>query len=296
MLFLSQEHQRMLNSSFILILLLGFLSSCTNRPDQIIKIGLVDSFFCLHDIKYGQITVAKAFGANSTDDGIAKSTKCLKLKKYQRRLHGHLVLKKVLDEIDHKRKHSQKVYIYPINVFEKNGQQSMANWNKALAYIRKNNIGYLVTASGHLSETNEQIMPKSLLKDLIVLAASGNRIYPVTEKTFIWPQHHTDDSAGLLFGHYLKPSYAPKDDKEYGYVDQTLKYFDKVSYLTINAKEGMLKMSSYALAKYTAHLINHCSKELDSRSLKDIRACLKRTTKGLTLLNVKEKRDFKTLK
>lgn len=296
MLFLSQEHQRMQSSSLILIFLLSLFSSCTNRPDQLVKIGLVDSFFCLHDIKYGQVTVAKAFGANSTDDGIAPSTKCLKLKKHQRRLHGHLVLKKILDEIDHKPKHHQKVYIYPINVFEKNGQQSMANWNKALSYIRKNNIGFLVTASGHLSETKEQIMPKGLLKDLIVFAASGNRIYPVTEKTFIWPQHHVDNSVGLLFGHYLKPSYAPKDDKEYGYVDQTLKYFDKVNYLTINAKEGMLKMSSYALAKYTSHLINHCAKELDSKSLKDINACLKRSTKELTLLNVKDRKDFRTLK
>jgi hypothetical protein len=127
----------MRNFSFILILL---LAGCNLfKPDEL-RIGVVDSFFCLNNINYGKLTVFKAYGANSVGVATGEPAKCAQFSKYKKRLHGHLVLKTILDHVDHKKSFPFKINLYPVNIFEKNGSTSKDNWLKAIEYLKNNKV------------------------------------------------------------------------------------------------------------------------------------------------------------
>jgi hypothetical protein len=283
-----------MQTSKVFFVLLFALYGCSFNSDETIRIGLIDSFFCVQDVNYAQVHVKKAYGANQAKQAVADASICLDLKHNKKSLHGHLVLQSILSSINYK-KLKHKVEIFPVSVFEKNGKQLMGSWQEALKYLKRNKVTYIATASGHLSEDSKNLLDENLLNDFIIFAASGNRVYPITEKTFIWPQYFVNNDNGFLFAHYTKPAYAPKDGKIYGYSDFSIKYLSKVKYLIQNSTVGPLRMSSLSLSKYMAHLISYCNSELSQNNLSKIKKCLKRSSKELTLLNVKERSDFRSI-
>lgn len=291
MLFHFQELRKMRNFKLCFIFLLLF-SSCNPFSSNELRIGIVDSFFCLNNLTYGKAVIFKAFGANQARLGVGKPHQCAKVKDFRKRLHGHLVLNTILEHIDHKKEFPVKIMLYPVNIFEPNGKTSKENWLKAIEFLNNNKVQYLVTASALAADKLDEIPPKDTLDSMTLIAASGNRLYPITEKTILFPQVHANPQKDWLIGHYLKATQAPKGEKKYGFFDFALKYPDKVNYYVINSENDLFKMSSYAVSRAVAHLINKCSKELTNGDSKLLTKCVQFTSSKIKILNNKNTTVF----
>jgi hypothetical protein len=211
-----------------------------------IKIAIVDTGFCPNQLK-------QKMRIESVID-LTKSVvlDCSKVDPKNPRMHGQLVLEEFLQYLDLE-KHS--VYLYPLIVFDKDGQQKKDYWTSALALIKKNKIDFVLSASGLI--TNEKIQ-----KELpgIWFVPSGRLAPGIKEDTSLFPQNLAPLENLFLIGDFY-------DGREIIY-DQALLYKDKIDYYFSSGIKGF-QGTSRAVAHAAARALNLCP-------LANMRECLKK--------------------
>jgi hypothetical protein len=272
------------------IILLSLLSAC-NPFDKTVRIGVIDSFFCHpKNIQYNDLIIKRAFGANDEGVGLATAATCANKKKNKKRLHGDSVIRTFLSNVTVEKK-DHRIILYPVTVFNQNGVQTPQNWAKAMAYLKSKKVKYLCLATGLIADKKLAYLNKGLVSDFITFAAAGNKGGKLGKDSVVWPHIHLLQRNGIVFGHYLKPKYAPpKVEALYGHLDFLLLFADKVEYFVENPMDRPFAASSYAVSKSVGIIVSNCREALEDYDIKAIRNCLNKISKPLILLNLGDKK------
>lgn len=237
----------------VVLLLLPFCSFA--RP---ISITIFDTAFCISHLENipKNVSIHKVFDATNSNNVICKD---LKIK--NRRFHGYFVLREL---ISHLKEVKNKIEIYPIIIFDKDGSQSNSSWKSALEWAKSKKIDVLLTAIGLpvKNSPNYSLLPINFI-------ASGQKGIGVSIKTKIFPQEVATKVNSIIVGNYLKNELA--DDL---FVNPDLLYKNKISYY-FHSEKG----SSFAVATALGRALKLCSGYL-SRSVNYI-ACLRKHEKIL---------------
>lgn len=215
-----------------------------------IKVAIIDTGFCLNSVTYKGVTINPSIDAT---DGLKEH--CISPSKG--RLHGRKVLDEFLNNLAPKYK--KKVEITPIITYDKNGQQTIDYWKKALNAVTKIKANYLILSVAlPLINTNN---PKLKLPSLTFVAA-GRAERRITSKTVLWPHHWKSDNM-LLIGGYFGNSF-----------DKKTLYQKKIDYYFPFS-------SSLANAIAAAKAINFCH----SKDFNKVKFCLEKRAKIVTFNN-----------
>ena len=163
------------------------------------------------------------------------------------RFHGHLVLKEFLKFFQGNPKIKGDVHLYPLIVFNKRGDQQSEYWKKAIDWVKKNNISFVFTASGFI--TNQIVSPEL---PAVWFVPSG-RVTPQISKTQnLFPQNLAPKNNLFLIGDYY--------DGTMILYDQGLLYQDKIDYYFPADLKGF-KGTSRTVAEASARALNSCEVE-----------------------------------
>lgn len=216
-----------------------------------VKLALIDTGFCVDRVyKNSKIIIDPAIDLTSTTN-----FDCQRFDPKNPRFHGQLVLEEFLKFYDNK---NLVLHIYPLIVFNQHGDQKKDYWLKALDWIKKNKIDFVLTASGLI--TNEKLV--SSLTSLWFVP-SGRVTPQIKEQSELFPQNLAPIENMFLIGDYYQ-------GKQILY-DQGLLYKDKIDYYFPSGSKDF-KGTSRAVAEAAARALNLCP-------ISNMRACLKKLSK-----------------
>ncbi|MCO4755984.1 MAG: hypothetical protein KC478_16000 [Bacteriovoracaceae bacterium] len=241
------------------MLALFFSTSLLASP---IKVGIIDTGFCLNDKPKKRIIHKPYLAA-----GKIHIEPCT-LGKEHPRLHGQVVLEHFLSVLGNEK----EVEIYPIIVFDDKGKQKLSFWKKALEYSK--NLDVLLIASGFPYYKRISGLP-----DLKVLSfvASGTRESGIKKNTSLFPQTLAPHRNLILIGAYSK-SIGSND----AMVDSRRMYPEFIDYFFPDSSgKEKLTGSSRAVATALATALRFCG-------LKDLKNCIAKRRKYIKVINHKE--------
>ena len=155
-----------------------FGASCFAQEAPL-KIAIFDTGFCPSKIKTNHIL---------NSDFLAKEN-CKILDR--KRFHGHYVLKEFLAALKTKR----KLEIFLFKIFDQNGVQQEALWQRALAVAKNKKVVLSLMAVGY----PYKVMPKWQLPSVSIVA-SGQKGKGITKQTKLWPQELKSKDRFLVAG------------------------------------------------------------------------------------------------
>lgn len=215
-----------------------------------INLAIIDTGFCPSKEKKRNIVIDSVLD-------ITNSVKldCQKFDLNSLRYHGQNVLNEFLKFYNSK---NQAIHIYPLIVFDKNGEQKKEYWLSAIKWIEKNKIDIVLTASGFINQEKiEMALPA------IWFIPSGRITPQIKKETQLFPQNLAPLDNLFLIGDYY-------DGRQVLY-DQGLLYQDKIDYYFPNGS-GHFSGTSRAVAEACARALNLCP-------VKNMRPCLLRNKK-----------------
>ncbi|MFT6071433.1 MAG: hypothetical protein ACJAT2_001612 [Bacteriovoracaceae bacterium] len=219
-----------------------------------LKVGIIDTGFCGKQYK-------EVFNATKEDLG-----NICTLKRNHPRLHGQLVLEEFL-------KHAPKnVEVYPIVVFNKDGEQRLPYWEAAFDYSMKKKLDILLIAAGYPTKKKVSF-PKFNIPSFV---SSGTKEGGIKAKTYLYPQELKDSQRIFLIG-----SYSPSKNTKFNdaMVDSRRMYSDKIDYFfSGDSEESYLNGSSKAAATALGKALKTCP-------LNKLEPCLKRSSKSIKVIN-----------
>ena len=217
-----------------------------------IKIALIDTGFCPNQIKNSLVKINDVI---DLADGTKLDCTGKSFDKTNPRFHGHLVLEEFLKFYQPKIKNGEDVILYPIIVFDQHGDQKKEYWKKAINWVSQNQIIFVITAAGFLSDDK-------LVKDLpgIWFVPSGRITPQIKFSQKLFPQNLAPLENLFIIGDFY-------DGKPPLY-DQGLLYQDKIDYYFPSNMNGF-KGTSRAVAEASAKAISLCE-------AKNLRECLKK--------------------
>jgi hypothetical protein len=240
-----------------------------------IKIAIVDTGFCSQQaVKKSKNHIIRPV----RDMTGPLSYDCKKISqkdlKTAERFHGQHVLNEFLSFLPNK----MKITIYPMVVYDKNGNQTANAWKKAIELIEKEKMDMVLTASGFITD-------KKVIKELpaIWFIPSGRTERSITTKTVLFPQSLAPAPNIFVIGDYF--------DGEQIIYDQALMYQDQIDYYFPAGTRGF-SGTSRAVAEAMAKALQKCFIEKDIIAAHSLRLCLLKSTK--TLKDPILKKEFKT--
>ncbi len=240
-----------------------------------IKVAVIDTGFCHNEIsKLNGQTIS-----NTIDMTNSVNLDCHKispaLKNTSQRFHGQHVLQRFLRSAGH----DKNITVFPLIVFDSNGNQTEAAWFNAINFIKKEKIDIVVAAS---SLPTKKRISESLHG--VWFVAAGRTERGMTKKDSLFPQLLAPMKNLLIIGDYFesKGNFAPL-------YDQSLLYQNQISYY-FPSGEGPLKGTSRAVAVAAGLAVNLCYDFLKSQQ--GLNNCLKKKSK--ILQDKILKRDFPT--
>ncbi len=252
----------------------SFLIS-SNPAQAELKIAVVDTGFCSSKAK----TISKTHKIKETKDLTGSNNyNCKKITdkelKTSGRFHGQNVLNEFLSNLPKK----IKLTIYPLVVYDRKGNQTKEAWKKAIAFVEKEKIDMVLTASGFISR-------EKVVSDLpaIWFVPSGRTERKITTKTVLFPQSLAPTPNLFVIGDYY--------DGEQVIYDQDLLYQDHIDYYFPSGNKGFTG-TSRAVAEAMGKALQNCFIEKDILAAHSLRLCLLKTAK--TLQDPILKKDFKT--
>lgn len=215
-----------------------------------LNIAFIDTGFCPDKIKIKNVKIKEAIDFTNS-----VALDCKKMDQRSPRFHGQLLLEEFFKFYDLKK---GSLTVYPLIVFDKNGDQKESFWVNAISWIRNNKIDVVVTASGFYTN-------KKLIIELPALwfVPSGRLAPKVKKQASLFPQNLAPQENLFIIGDY-------HDGKQVLY-DQALLYQDKIDYYFPSGKTGF-RGTSRAVAEASARALNHCP-------VKTMRTCLKKIQK-----------------
>lgn len=173
------------------------------------------------------------------------------------RFHGQKVIETFLSRLDKK----IPVIVSPLVVFNSRGDQNKEAWMKALSYIEKNRIQFVLSASS--LPTKENLSPG--LQGIWFVAA-GRAERGISKETSLFPQLLAPLENLFLIGDYFEGKKGQSD-----LYDQALLYQQHIDYY-FPAGHGRFTGSSRAAALAACLALNLCAKQI--KSAKSFRQCL----------------------
>lgn len=226
-----------------------FLFSFSNQALAEVKIAVIDTGFCTDKIQ-SKIKIEPAID-------LTQSVKidCSKADLTLPRFHGQQVLQEFLTFFDNKK---LILHIYPLVIFDNQGEQKKIYWMKAIEWIKQNKIDFVLTASGLI--TAEKIVDSL---PAVWFVPSGRVSPQLNDKSSLFPQNLAPQENLFLIGDYY-------DGRQVLY-DQGLLYKDKIDYFFPSGMKGF-KGTSRAVAEAAARALNLCP-------ISSMRSCLKKLSK-----------------
>lgn len=266
-----KENKKKITFLYKLGLLIGalvILSSCLKK-NQPLKIAIIDTGFCPSKIELPKNIKVQP----KAKMPIGVEDYCAQFDLTNRRFHGHQVLSTIIDRL----KIQKDIEIYPIVVFDNQGKQSPHYWEKALKFVVKNKIDFVVSAAGaEVKDRKHRLLPK----EPFFFMASGQRSIGIEMTTRLFPQGYKSEKS-LLIGSYHPPILEGDDQNLY---NKTLLYQSKIDYyFPHDQKIQGLQGSSLAVSLAFPKALNLCEKELN-----DLKSCLSKLRKSLKFSNHKE--------
>lgn len=251
----------------VLFCVLWFLS--TPRYAQL-SMAIFDTGFCPNLIKLPKnITLMPV-----EDVTQSANYKCISRDQLKsRQFHGQWVLEELLQDLDISK---TQLTITPIVIFDKNGRQKLAYWQKAMALAYSKKVDFVVVAAGlPLKRDDTQALEKAAYintHDLLILAAAGRASKGVTKTAMLFPQDFLAKSNLVLFGSYHKALEA-NGPAGIHFEDTSLMRPKNIDYFVpYNFKPrlfGELKGTSLSVAKGAHLFLETC------HSQPNLKACLK---------------------
>lgn len=218
-----------------------------------IRIAIVDTGFCPEKIKTRSII--KIEKAIDLTESVKLDCHSSRFDKLSPRFHGQLVLEEFIKSVTDK---TISLTVFPLIVFNQRGDQRKEYWEKAIDWIKKNQIDLVVTAAGFI--TKERIVNEL---PGVWFVPSG-RISPQIKKGVeLFPQNLAPMNNLFVIGDFY-------DGRSVLY-DQALLYQDKIDYYFPSGLRGF-KGTSKAVAEAAGRAVSICS-------LSSLRACLKKKSK-----------------
>jgi hypothetical protein len=217
------------------------------------KIAFIDTGFCPKLLKNKSVKVSMPFDLTHSNE-IECSAKKVNL--LDSRYHGQMVLIEFMKFF--KPKNSSDYAIFPLVVFDKNGNQKKEYWQNGIKWIEENKIDLVVTAAGF--QTNEKIVTKL---PSVWFVSSGRVGGGITNTTSLFPQLLAPMDNLFIIGDYY--------DGRIVLYDQGLIYQDKIDYSFPSGLKGF-KGTSRSVAEAAARAILLCSSQ-------KMRECLKGKSK-----------------
>lgn len=174
------------------------------------------------------------------------------------RYHGQNV---VLEFLKYYRpKAGATLHLYPLIVFNKLGEQKLEYWQRAIDFIKKNNIEIVVSASGLITDDSKiRELPATWF-------VSAGRITPhIKKETAIFPQNLAPKENLLLIGDYFEGAHP--------LYDQGLLNQGKIDYYFPSGSTHF-SGTSRAVAEAAARAINLCP-------MNTLRKCLKKISRQM---------------
>jgi hypothetical protein len=243
--------------AFLLFLLTPFESFAA------LKIAIVDTGFCTKRIK----TSASIIIAPALDMTNSVKLNCDDMKdndlKTQGRFHGHLVLEELIKYLPKE----SSLTIFPLVIYNASGKQTQEAWDQAIAWIKKENIELVLTASGLIG-------PAPALNELpsIWFIPSGRIGGSVKKDSILFPQSLAPKENIFIIGDYF-------DGKTIVY-DQALLYESAIDFSFASGDSG-LTGTSRTVAHALGKAIDVCSLNIKMKSPRELRQCLSKIQKNL---------------
>lgn len=233
-----------------------------------VRIALIDTGFC--PVK----SRAVIHPVTDLTESVSFKEVCKKPDLKSPRLHGQHVMLEFLKHADLKK---TRIEIFPLVVFDKNGNQKKEYWQKALRWVKDHQMDVVVTAAGFLTGSAEQKELAGTELPALWFVPSG-RIGPgIKESTVLFPQSLAPKENLFLIGAYY-------DGKMVIY-DQGLLYKDKIDYF-FPSGAGSFTGTSRAVAEAAARALKLCS-------VSEMRSCLQKQSKDyIDGFNQKKIRTF----
>lgn len=218
-----------------------------------IKLGIIDTGFCSLD----------AFDATKSN-----VSKCDTSNPKNFRNHGEWIISNIVKE---------KVKIFPVIVFNKDGKTKDIYWRNALEYLYKKNVDIVLMASA-LPFASKKESSLRLKEETLHLISSGQKNRFINEKTKLWPQHIAPQKNLILVGTYLTDGEdeTPLDNPQ-------LLYKEKTNFFVKEESRAMLKGTSLAVTKLFNYIQKNCA-------IKEVVKCLKNNSQLKNLWPKKSKK------
>ena len=259
----------------IMPLLLGAAFIFSLEASATLKIAVVDTGFCSDKAKINSKThkVLKALDMTETN-GMDCSKVTDQVLNSSGRFHGQQVLNEFLSYLPKK----LNVSIQPLVVYDRTGMQTETGWKNAIAYVEKQKIDIVLTASG-------LIYPDKIVTELpsIWFVPSGRIERLIDTKTVLFPQSLAPKPNLFIIGDYF--------DKGQIIYDQSLVYQDQIDYYFPSGNKKFTG-TSRAVAHAMAKALDQCFIEKDVIAAHSLRLCLMKKEKILKDRILKK--EFKT--
>ncbi len=270
---LSQSQQ--ITSKFIWPLLIGAAFLFSPSSHAALKIAVVDTGFCSGKAQH----LSQSHKVLPTIDMTESNTyDCAKVTpkelKSSGRFHGQNVLNEFLKFLPRK----IEVTITPLVVYDKTGAQTQEAWMKAIAYIEKEKVDLVLTASGFISDKK----PVSELPGIWFIP-SGRTERTIKKETALFPQSLAPKPNIVIIGDYF--------DKGQIIYDQALLYQDHIDYYFPSGHKSF-QGSSRAVAEAMGKALEKCFITKETGEAHLLRLCLLKHSK--TLKDPILKKEFKT--
>lgn len=264
-------------------LLLGALLFFLIQPafSKTIKLAILDTGFCPDLLKaVDNVTILQV-----SDLTQSVTYKCKEGQLKSRRFHGHWVLSEILNNLG---KPEAKLEIYPMVIFNKNGEQYLRYWKRAFKEANKQSVDLIVAAAGLPLSNNDlrQEASKIQLPSSPILLAAGRLSPGVPKDALLFPHSLLGTKQKLTFGSYHKGV----DDKGPHFKDTSLIGESEIDfYFPFNFKPrlfGELKGTSLSLALGVRSILTHCPQALGPN--KSLSQCLNNVPKKTVTLKNKD--------
>ncbi len=256
--------------------------STRSSPSLPVKMAIFDTGFCPGQIPslHPFIKIHPVFDATSS-----VHYDCQKIDLKNRRYHGHLVLKRILNQLQP----NSRLEIFPVILFNQQGKQRLSYWQKGIAYALQKNVHLIASATGYPLKPQEKEAPTRWpsLGQSFYFLSSGRKGVGLPQNTQLYPQEKHDQKKVILVGPLYPPLNSQNSSKGWLF-DPALLYQKKIDYFATTGQAGdLLRGSSRALAEFTRFSLKNCLKIFVKKSAEDeLRRCL-----APVLLSVKP-RDF----
>jgi hypothetical protein len=233
-----------------------------------LRVAVLDTGYCLRKLE-------KKNHLFHTIIDVTRSVRfsCKDMSLRDKRFHGHMVLKEFLKNYTG----SRPISLYPLIVFDKNAEQKIEYWQRALEWCDKNHIEVIIAAAG-LPIKKKEKLPILKNSNTLILLASGREDAFIKKGTQLFPQGHHARPNIYLFGSYHPALYS--DDIPL--FDNKLLYREHVHFFLSGGKSHeYLRGSSRAVATGAGLALSQCGHLLPS--LRKVEDCLDKRQEKIDL-------------